>query len=241
MRLRNVSPCYPANNLRNVTFVDLVLCNQCIQVEALTKFLSNLDHLWLREFCEAVRLATRLAVFCHFIRHIVGLGAKKQMIGVHTAAIVALVTNIQVFWGGTAMKYVGDPVSGHLFAAPMRSAVAFWTNWPLPLPANTWIALVNVFPKFPGIGLAGIVSGRKTYRFAFDPSALRLVLCRYPGLLSTTTLAIAVGDFVRGFVRGMLRHVNASLLGVGRATGCLSQRRGVSIGLSSVFYHKVAI
>lgn len=94
-----------------------------------------------------------------------------------------------------------------------------------PLPALIRVALVNFFPKaiFYGARMAQpvMVTGYKTNRLPFDVASLKGCILGYGGELPTPAVAVAVGDFIRGFVRGMIGHAKFSFqnLAVPRAVG----------------------
>lgn len=80
------------------------------------------------------------------------------------------------------------------------------------------------------------VAAKVEQRFARLPSASGVGIRGKISLLSATAMAIAIGDFVRGFVCGMLRHAEFSLVELGLAVGRSYRRHGFCIGTYSCKY-----
>lgn len=66
---------------------------------------------------------------------------------------------------------------------------------------------------------------KKAHWFAFNLASLGACLLCNGSLLPTSTLAIAVGDFLRGWIRGMINHCQSLLLDFGRAGSVHSTAR----------------
>lgn len=67
--------------------------------------------------------------------------------------------------------------------------------------------------------MAGVVAIDKPLGLALNPSLPFICFFDYLGFLATSAVAVTVGNFVRGFVGGMIRHVASPFLTFGHATG----------------------
>jgi hypothetical protein len=99
-----------------------------------------------------------------------------------------------------------------------KSTCGFSCNWGgLSTAAHAQSAWIR---WYEGMILAAIVTMNK----------LAWPTIKNGGFLPTTTMTITVRDFLCGFLRGMISHVDTFLSRFGHATGCYQHRRGDSIG-----------
>lgn len=70
-----------------------------------------------------------------------------------------------------------------------------------------------------------VVPADKALGLPLDPSLSPRSVLRNRGRLPASTLAVAIGDFIRGFVRGMIAHADSASNAVGQALGCSNSAR----------------
>lgn len=84
--------------------------------------------------------------------------------------------------------------------------------------------------------LATIMAVDKAQGFSLDPSFFATCLFNNLGSLSATTVAIAVWDFLRGILRGMIWHVNSPFVTLTTPPDDSTRRGGNFIGFCSFNY-----
>lgn len=124
-----------------------------------------------------------------------------------------MMSNNHAIGDGTIMQFVGKAVGVNCLAVYPKFAIASSHVRAHPLPTLVGAALVYLLPKTDDRINAPVVAGNKAFRLALDPSISGAGLERNWGELSTTTLAITIGNFVGGVVRGIMGlHRNLSFL-----------------------------
>lgn len=164
------------------------------------------------------------------IIHVLLMSTEIQMIRIYALTVVALVKAMQAIFDWAILNGVGHAVS----LDRIRRAIKGTANAKLPiairgkarLPFPTFIgaALVNLLPEtifhVPGTGEFIVMPINKAHRNAFDALVKSAGLVGDRGFLSTTAMAVTVGNILRGIMEG---HGNSPFLCLirGRVYGTL--------------------
>lgn len=135
----HMRPCSILNNLLDCSTAYAILIRQfLLRIFSRNIFAANFKHLFFRKLCNIMRTPAaqkpRMPSFVHHVFYIVGLCTHKQVSGVATRAVVAVMTYLHSRGNGSIGKYPSYPVrmSG-LFAEPeISSASTFDTAKPIP-------------------------------------------------------------------------------------------------------------
>lgn len=192
----------------------------------------DLLHLGFCQQCVVASLTKAVTPLLHHIGGIVLRGSKKQVAGIDAFAIVAPMANDKPLWNRANMNFVGKPMGDICAVAKPQPAISSVNHRALPFPTFVGVAGGEMLPKtiFDGCVDALVMVEQVLERLALYMTKLCVGTRGRRRFLSASAVAITVRDFVRGWFGGMLAHVKFLLLGLGRATGCYQQRRGVSIG-----------
>ncbi len=222
-RTLDVSPSLTTDNTSDSTRAYPVGSSQDCQPFAVGKALANLDDLRVRKTGLGVRFTKHLmgnaSAFAVHVNNIVSTRAKKQMRGIHAAAIVAMMADAHVVRDGAIVEYITNTVrSMKRYAVKLGFAVAIALDIQsaLPFPTIVGAAPVYLLPKADSRRAFGddgrnpnVMTVKKAIRFTFDGAALHARFLGDVGLLSTTAMTVTVGNVVRG-IMGM--HKNLQFL-----------------------------
>lgn len=128
------------------------------------------------QFCTGATLAARGASFCGCVAHIVGLIAKKQMIGTYTRWIVATMANTHALWDGAICQLPCHSRGKKRPASSTRThdaTIAMCVFRGSPNPARA--SCVNFLPK--PIGERAALRGCGRMRGHIETPSM----CRAPG------------------------------------------------------------
>lgn len=192
------------------------------------KLLAQRLGFFVGETCQAMCFAARsiLAFLFKHICDVVLLCASKQVCRIHTGAIVASMAYKQIVRNRFYGQSIGDSMRANRDAPNGKLTVSIWEAGALPKPTIVWSRFRNFCPE-------PICERRKLLDviMMIVKELIGFSVANH-GLLTTATLAISVGDVVRG----MIVHVASPFVTIGHAVGCLQQRRGASIVTSIVPY-----
>ncbi len=209
--------------------------NGCV---ALCVALTHFRYLVRCQFCTWSTLALCLSAFGHFVDHIVGWSANKQMIRIAARRIVALVAYMHTFWDGTMSRFVSCTMTSEawtMLGSNLDSTVTFGRFAALPLPTIIGSKNTDLRPKSFGKRLCRLMlklmTWEKTDRLTFDMPKLRNVLGGDSSLLPATAMAVTVGNIVRGII-GVHENLHSLAKPPNDSTRC----GGNFIGFSSFDY-----
>jgi|GEM_PF-3698613 len=252
-RLRDVCPAFAQSDVADRSSRNTKLGSN--RASAFAAFYSgpNEQNLLCTESSEIAIFAANLpwhnipALIDH-VMNVVGLGSEPEVGRINTRWIVAIwavVANLLTWRDWAKMKFVRKPVGQHGACANSKYTIATGISARRPQPAVVVRTFVDLVPKAafewlvapvvaPVANWGPAVPTDITHRLTFGYSQLRNRLRGKPRLLPTSAVAIAVWDFVRGFVRGMIGHVNSLLSAIGQAGDCCKQLPGFCIGRTPV-------
>jgi hypothetical protein len=159
--------------------------------------LPNMHNQFIGQFGVRLTNAAPLAALCNLIRHVVGLGSKKQMGRIHTRSIVALVTDKHPFGDGAMMEFVAHAVRNIILVAMAHMAVTA-RLCALPFPAFVWLSFGNIFPK-------GFLKGyrKSLVLMTVDEVVLLAGVTVAGNFLSATALAQDLGRGIMGLHKNL--------------------------------------
>ena len=175
--------------------------------------------------------------------------SEEKMCWIHTDWVIADMAYKKAIGDGAKMNLprytVSRDIRGIRVNAASKPSVAAGRRRALPFPALFSRGWINVIPETfvkRNVGAVNIGMPRDVLvRFSLDVSSFGVIPGRKAGFFTTTAVAITVGNFLRGVLRGMLAHVESLLIEVGHATGCFQQRRGASIGLCYMSNYTIGV
>lgn len=130
-----------------------------------------------------------------------------------------MMANYHPFGNGAVLKYPHDTASDLLASFVAKSPVSMSGNVALPLPTFVGFSPVNLLPESLFV-IASVCSGmtyNESTRFADNMPMKSRTLGRNLGLLSATTFAITVWNFI---IHGVTSHSHYSIGGTG-TSNCL--------------------
>jgi hypothetical protein len=136
---------------------------------------------------------------------IVGSCAKKQVIGIDAASIVARMANAKLIRKGTMMQFPGSTMGIHHHSRSVSadSSIAVAADVALPQPAFMERTRGDIFPESDRHRPAAVML-KIAKRLSFYLSKFRDGFSGNLRLLPTTTLAISIGNVVRGWYNEIL-------------------------------------
>jgi hypothetical protein len=102
--------------------------------------LTQLGERVLHASCAA---SVRLTALRHLIRHVVGVGPEKQVLGVNAASIIAAMENLHPIGDGTKVECVREPVREPASAVLLEDCIPVLVFLPKPIPASSFAVYVN--------------------------------------------------------------------------------------------------
>lgn len=149
-------------------------------------------------------------LFCH-IFHVLFVGTKKQMVGIDARRVIASVEHANamiavVFWYWAVMQLEGKTMSENptIWFSKNHHSVTSGKSVSSPRPTFVWAKFINALPEIffgreprhKGV----VVPADISHWLAFFPSLAGALMGRKFGLLSATTLTVAIGNIVRGII-----------------------------------------
>lgn len=202
--LRQILPSLALQQCAHYASADSVFFSQLsLQNTTGAVTLSRLDNLLLCKLGLMMARTVLMASLGHLVGRVVGVGSHKQVIGVHTRGIVALVKYMQPIGYGAEMKLVRYAMRQQrvvAFRAKTCSAVSSTIPVALPLPAISWAALVNVLPEFLVGRFVAVMPTDKSNGLPFNMAASLVVALGNICQLPATAMTKAVGNIVRGMI-----------------------------------------
>jgi hypothetical protein len=211
------------------------------------------------------KLVAWLSEFLRHVIHIRGMCAEKQMGGVATMTVIALVTNLKAIRDRAKVKFIANSGGNPRSIGVMQVSPRF-DGSTLPQPTLIRAALDDTGPKayFERAFLDrgqwskhGMVSVNKPFRMTRKPSHLSASFNRDTGIFAASALTLAVGlqqsvlgdpggvilEIVREMGRGCrIAHVVSSFIAIGQSQGRLQPSPGTSYWCATgVFYHRCII
>lgn len=154
-----------------------------------------------------------MTTFFGHVLHIVSMSSGEKMLGITAFWIVALMARLQAFAQRPVVQFVGKAMSVYpsFWAVKLHDAIAAVLGIARPLPTIVWATLIDTLPKVFLAGGGVIVwaksfSGRRAMSgdvvewLSLHPTASRSVDFGNCSFLSTTTVTITIGDFLRGII-----------------------------------------
>lgn len=197
-------PDFAANNPSDVTSCYLKLAGYFGIAETLRVALTNVCHIVVRQFREAVLFAAHggifsPALFSH-VAQIVGIGSDPKMERIYAARVVAGVADKHFLGNRPLMEFVGDTMGRQKLSANAKYAIAI-AGSSLPFPAFGGIPTCAVFPKGGNkVPVASAMPMNIPKGLTFDISLVAIVGFCDRRLLSAATHArsawIGVGEFL---------------------------------------------
>jgi hypothetical protein len=172
--------------------------------------LANLPNIIVGQLMDRMILAPAIirsgSTLLGTILHVVHLGSKKQMRRVDAARIIAPMADVQIINDWSVVQFVAKAVRANIMPTAFRGhrecTVAMLRSASRPQPALIWAAFVYLLPKafFYWANVLGSMPGGKAHwltpHHVLGGAALFCNAC----LLSTTALAITVGNILRGMI-----------------------------------------
>jgi hypothetical protein len=231
-------PCFSSNNVTDTVARNPIDRRDGHQCHAVFTHLSNHWYVRFGQLGGMALFAARaiVAFLVAHISYIISTSTEKEMIRVAARRIIALVKNTHSTRNRSIVQFVTESVCLVLLHTIVQLPVARRCFSALPFPARIFVANYAMTPEFicQRFKLSLSMSRKKSYGHTLNVAMLRFIFGRNPGLLPASTLAVAVGYFIRGFVRGMIAHVWFSLQNLTMPRDCFSSRRGAFIGVLQV-------
>lgn len=210
---------------------------------------ANFEHLLFVKFVAWMRFALVFgrgsSTFGGHVLHIIGCVAKKQMIGIAARRAVTVMQAMKSVWDRTKVKFPTDTMGSAWLAVYSQRTIATTVVVSESLPKPTFVesAGCEVFPKpvskmRPVSAMrcaALVVSVNKSEGLPFNPTVAFACHAGNLRLFAATTVAITIGNFAGGVMRGMICHVN-SLLSTLTTPGTPQTSPGNFIGCYSFNY-----
>ena len=141
----NPSPAFSGNDLTHLVLSDFKALSQLCLVKSARK-LSDLSDIFFRKPLAPETHCWPSPLF-YSVYHIVLVRSKKQMIGIATRGIIAVVQNVKSFWNFTMGKLVSNSVRRCVMAVLFIFSVAKGKPRFCPRPALIVRSLFHVPPK----------------------------------------------------------------------------------------------
>lgn len=171
---------------------------------AFGKALARFNHLLFGELGNGDFGSSGVAILGYFVRHIISICAKKQMGWIHAGRIVASMANMHMVRDWAVRQLPRNAVSRNDLIVKSGLPVTLAICVPLPLPTIVKAADLDLHPEMFrgrwGATKASVMPVNKPFRFTFHVAAPIFVSCGNGCLLSTTAVAITVGNIVRGIM-----------------------------------------
>lgn len=224
--LRYVIPGFSSQDAANCRWANTVFFCQVDFREAHSLMsLPYLNYLIGGEFRANTVVSAWLASLLHFILHVVCSRTAKQVRGIATSGIVAMVKNIVANGYCAKVHFIGLTMRASSLALKLNEAVAILVFCPLPFPTVIGAAEINTFPELFDKGFfrrASGVSLKIPKWFAYYPPKAHRCLFGDVGFLTATAMTVTVWNFARG----MIVHSNVSLSDLLTPRDDSSRRRG---------------
>jgi hypothetical protein len=194
------------------------------------KLIAQFSGLFIGKARQAMLFALRsvLAFLLKHIRNVLFLSASKEMVRANAVSNIAMMADQKIIGNKAMRQGIRESVCKNLLATVPELAVSIAQNGSSPQPAVA--RLIHFAPKdFTHFLMGGGCTPKHAMK-VMVVDELVLLAVAYCRFATTSTLAIAVGDFVRGVVRDMLDHVVSPPKTCGHALGRLHRRQGTSIG-----------
>jgi hypothetical protein len=149
--LGHVFPRLAAHDVANGRASDVELPADLYVREAGGVQLSDRSHVYLRQLCESLAIASRgpfgmfpltvaiaawAAAFCPFVAHVVSARSQKQVIRVYARRIVALVANVHALWNWSVRNRVRESMRRYSRALIPKFPVTTIAARSIPKPAR---------------------------------------------------------------------------------------------------------
>lgn len=224
-------PCFAPKQCAHDSRGDTILGSQfSVQHTARSVAATRFYDLLFSEFGGRMVFAMIMTTLRYLVGNVVCMCSGKKMSGVTARRIVTLMTNYDFAGDWAIGQFISNAVrqkSGTALFANAYPAIARIALGTLPFPTVIRPKHLNLQPKaFSEWLKPGVVSIDVVQWFASNPSAAFIGCVGYACLLSASTMAITVWDFVGGFVRGMILHVNSPFLTLTTPRDGSTHRRG---------------
>jgi len=178
---------------------DLLLGHACL------RHLTDAYHVRLSQFRVGIgRTYHRITALLDHVLNIVLDRTKKQVRGIAAWRIIAMMANDLIGRDGTMREDIGGPMHADVLTLQLESSIAARISVALPLPTVIRAVLLYSPPKplFRGrmLALGGIVAVDETLWLSFDIAQRGIVIWRNGRKLSTTAMAVTVGNIIRGMM-----------------------------------------
>ena len=202
----DMTPTLVANYVINVRPTYGVSSRQIRSRIALRKALANQAHLIFVKFMVWVQFAgstwRKVSTLCHHIGMVVLQCTKKQMRWIDARRIVTVMADEHTFWNGAMVKLPRETMDKSTLVGP-EHAISLVVRAAIPQPALFFAATFNLLPeavksRFPL--QSRMVTMDEMNRLPLDPTALRASLLGDGCKVAATTMAITVGNIVRGIM-----------------------------------------
>ena len=192
------------DNGMNNRIADAIFFGKVDRARTVARGLANLYHRSIGQFGDWILLALFMitAPLIHFVAHVVDTCTKKQMSGVNASWIIAMVQHMQFVWNVTIDQEPSDPVGRNCFPVYSHSSIAESIPRAYPNPTIVACAFIDFFPKLIRQWANILVPLDESARFTFYRAGRFIAVVSERCLSTTTTLAVPVGDFVRGIIEG---------------------------------------
>lgn len=236
--LRKVRPTHTIDDSRYSSVTDAKTPCQFDTSDSLRVKEANLDNMRCRDSIGTVRLSPSgqafLSALCHHICHIGSVVTQKETVRITTGGIVTFMQNHIFFGNGAKVDFPREAMGTYRRAIHSQHSISLLVPASLPLPALVKHARGYVPPKTHYRRDVGSMSLDKADRFALDPSIFRSCFIGNAYGLTATAVAIAIGNFLRGFVRGMILHVNSPFVTLTKPPDGSNRRGGNLFPLSII-------
>lgn len=228
------------NDVAGIALANAVIFRQFFCALAIRVPLAHFTHLNVCHFTvgRLFALWLKAATLGVHIPHIVRMGAEKQMIWVGASRIVAFVANLHAFWSRAKMKHPRNAMDCHCPFVYADLAVSIAIQGANPVPTFIGAVIDDFFPEtlFEGDCLSDVMPLQKLNGLPFYvPAFLVILFCNW-GKLTTTTVAVTIGNFLRGHVHGILEHSRFSFQNLLKPQDISRCRCGNSIGVIQEYF-----
>lgn len=190
---------------------------------------ANFKHLRFGELGLSSLFAARLSALLHLVLHVVVICTKKQMVRVDTSAHVATMADEHAVRDGAVMHYPRKAMGAFFGAVPTADLNNPITMTVATCPQPTAIGLLDMRPetfgKWKQVRASSMPLDESVW-LSFDVALLGVVLKSDVRLLPTTTVAVTVGNVLRGMIHG----IGSPFTTIGHAWDISRCRQALSIG-----------
>ena len=207
-------PMFFVDNRSNGATTNSIYLSNVYLSHAVSIQLANAWNILLNQFRLSMPLTLGL-IFASFVKHVINIilnGSEKEMIGITARSYVALVETTESVWYGSILQFPCNAMGKFACSVFAYSSVPMPIFVCTPKPTLVRFAFVDLGPESFFEWAATLVSTDKSKWLILDVLILCAILGRKIGLLSTSTVAVSMWDFVSGIVRGMITHDVGSYL-----------------------------